>query len=151
LRDIPNIIVQKIPGPECTITLKMNFSQLLKGQKFGFMVLGLDYSSLIIEHSDTSFCLYQTIDHEGEDLRSERIEDRVSLSGSALYLKLAIADSAVCRFYYSVNGSNFHEIGKAFKAREGRWIGARIGMTCMCAKSPMQGNGFVDVDWIRFH
>ncbi len=33
----------------------------------------------------------------------------------------------MCRFYYSLDGKRYAAAGEPFKARAGKWIGAKIG------------------------
>jgi hypothetical protein len=44
-----------------------------------------------------------------------------------LYLRITVGRRGVS-FSYSKDGSRFTEIGEPFKAREGRWIGAKVGL-----------------------
>ena len=37
---------------------------------------------------------------------------------------------ATCNFSYSLDGKKFESFGAPFRAREGQWIGAKVGMFC---------------------
>ena len=53
-----------------------------------------------------------------------------------------------CRFAYSLDGKKFKNAGEEFKMREGKWIGAKIGLVCV----EPDGNtdrGWVEADWFR--
>ncbi|HNQ15673.1 MAG TPA: glycoside hydrolase, partial [Pyrinomonadaceae bacterium] len=56
---------------------------------------------------------------------------------------------AVCRFSFSTDGKTFTNAGEAFKAREGRWIGAKIGYF-FARPTKFNDSGTADIDWIRF-
>jgi hypothetical protein len=65
-----------------------------------------------------------------------------------------VEEGALCQFSYSEDGQTFTPIGREFRAREGHWIGAKIGLFCI---NPNQesgrqepGRGFVDVAWFHF-
>jgi pectinesterase len=45
-----------------------------------------------------------------------------------VHLRATVGDSARVRFSYSLDGEHFTPIGEPFRAREGKWIGARIGL-----------------------
>ena len=54
---------------------------------------------------------------------------------------------AYCRFSYSLDGKKFTEAGTLFKARQGKWIGAKVGMFSVTPHG--KERGWVDVDWFR--
>jgi hypothetical protein len=72
-----------------------------------------------------------------------------SLAGKAITLRVSVGMGALCQFSYSEDGQTFTPIGRDFRARQGHWIGAKIGLFCI---NPSQepGRGFVDVAWFRF-
>ena len=40
-------------------------------------------------------------------------------------------------------------VGETFTARQGKWIGAKVGLFCV---TPNEGNrGWADVDWFRMN
>ena len=69
--------------------------------------------------------------------------------GRDLYLRVVVHRDANCIFSYSTDGKAFTEVGDPFKAREGKWIGAKIGFFFT---RPVRFNdaGSVDIDWFRF-
>ena len=48
---VPNLILQKFPAPEFTVTTKVDFSKLATGQKTGLIIMGMDYSYLAVERT----------------------------------------------------------------------------------------------------
>lgn len=65
-----------------------------------------------------------------------------------IYLRVAVREGAKCQFSYSLDGQQFQPIGTEFQAREGRWIGAKVGLFCTRA-SKTNDAGAADVDWFR--
>ena len=64
-----------------------------------------------------------------------------------IYLRMNVKDG-VCKFSYSLDGKKFKEAGEAFKMKEGKWIGAKIGFVSV----EPDGNtdrGWVEADWFR--
>jgi hypothetical protein len=41
-----------------------------------------------------------------------------------------VEPDAGCRFSYSLDGRKFTSLGASFTAREGKWIGAKMGFFC---------------------
>jgi hypothetical protein len=55
---------------------------------------------------------------------------------------------ATAQFSYSVDGASFADVGAPFRVREGRWVGARVGLFAHRAAGAPAG-GFADVDFFR--
>ena len=71
------------------------------------------------------------------------------MSANEFYLRLTVKAGAICTFSYSLDGNSFTNVGEPFKAREGRWIGAKVGFFY---NRPAKFNdaGSADIDWFRF-
>ena len=150
LWDIPNLLLQKVPAPEFTATMKFTFkpNPQIKGERTGLVMMGQDYATLTIENTAGGLVLSQT-----ECLRAERgtpevINATATLKDPTVYLRVTVKSGMVCTFSYSADGNKFTELGKAFQAKEGRWIGAKVGMFC---SRPVRNNdgGQIEVDWFR--
>ena len=61
-----------------------------------------------------------------------------------IYLRVKVSDGGLCRFSYSTDGRKWHECPGAFKARQGKWIGARIGI--FSVQPHDTDRGWVDID-----
>ena len=64
----------------------------------------------------------------------------------SFYAKIEI----IClTFAYSLDGKKYTTVGESFTARQGKWIGAKVGLFCV---TPNEGNrGWADVDWFRMN
>ena len=67
---------------------------------------------------------------------------------ACLYLRVSVRDTVLCKFSYSIDNRQFHEVGTPFKAREGGWIGAKVGLF-MVRRNNTNDAGSIDVDWFR--
>ena len=68
----------------------------------------------------------------------------------SVYLRVQVAEEGMCRFAYSLDGQTFTPCGKPFKARQGKWIGAKVGFVCVEPHAePAVNRGWMDVDWFR--
>lgn len=54
-----------------------------------------------------------------------------------------------CNFSYSLDGKKFRLLGETFQAREGKWIGAKVGTFCTRPAIRTNDGGWTDVDWFR--
>jgi beta-xylosidase len=145
---VPNLLLQKFPAPEFTVTTKLDFSKLAEGEETGLVVMGQSYSYLAVEKTSSGCRLIKMSckDARGGDREVE--ESNVSIPSDSVILRVKVAEGAVCDFSYS-RGTEFTKIGETFTAREGRWIGAKVGLFCL-AKSVQQKSGYADFDWFRF-
>jgi hypothetical protein len=49
---------------------------------------------------------------------------------------------------YSTDGENYTEAGEPFTAREGMWIGAKVGFFAL-RNGFINDAGSIDIDWFR--
>jgi beta-xylosidase len=146
---VPNLLLQKPPAPDCTITTKLDFRKLAAGERAGLIVMGIDYSYLAVERTSTGFRLVKVACRDAEHAGEEIVEgEAASLSGSGL-LRVKVTSGAVCEFSFSRDGKEFVSLGKSFTAREGKWIGAKVGLFCS-APGQTKAPGHTDFDWFRF-
>ena len=54
----------------------------------------------------------------------------------------------MCQFSFSTDGKTFTNAGVPFKAREGKWIGAKAGLF-FTRPTKTNDAGTADVDWFR--
>lgn len=149
LWDVPNLLLQKIPAPTFTATMKVTLTpdKRYNGERTGLVVMGLDYAVLALEKTDEGFRLSENECHKADKGKPEVENASVMIPDSTAYLRVKMADG-VCNFSYSLDGKKFKNIGKPFTAREGKWIGAKIGTFCTRPKVANDG-GRADIDWFR--
>ena len=63
------------------------------------------------------------------------------------YLRVKVGKNGDCHFHYSLDGKKFQPAGESFTARQGKWIGAKVGLF---STAPFgKDSGWVDADWFR--
>ncbi|HQU73614.1 MAG TPA: glycoside hydrolase 43 family protein [Calditrichia bacterium] len=145
---VPNILAQKIPGPQFTATVKLDGANLKAAESAGLVMLGLDYAALALTSSEEGYRLNLIVCENADQGFSGQSTGGVLLTSGLVYLRAVFSEDAKCRFSFSVDGSNFIKIGEPFSVREGRWIGAKIGLFALSAQETGM-KGFADVDWFR--
>lgn len=151
LWDVPNLLLQKTPAEEFVATMKLKFVPAAgyKGERTGLLVMGLDYGGLILENRVEGIVLSQ-VECKGADKGGvEKENASVSLTAGWVYLRAEFNKQAVCQFSYSTDGKTYHAVGDSFQAKEGKWIGAKIGTFCTRPAVVVNDGGWVDVDWFR--
>ena len=64
-----------------------------------------------------------------------------------IYLQVKIEKGGIYHFYYSLDGKKYKAIGMPFTARQGKWIGAKVGLFSTTPYG--KERGWVDADWFR--
>ena len=158
--EVPNLLLQKFPAEEFVVTSKLKVSAKDDGQLSGMIVMGWDYSWLGLEKQGERFLLRQSVCKDAEQGNPEQVTTLAVLEPSRIfeagmypnyereiYIKVRVMKEAYCRFSYSLDGKTFMDIGSVFKARQGKWIGAKVGMFSVTPHG--KERGWLDVDW--FH
>lgn len=158
--EVPNLLMQKFPAEEFTATAKLKVSAKDDGQLSGLIVMGWDYSWIGVERQGEKFLLKQAICKDAEQGNLEQVSTLAVLEPSKkfeaglfpnfereIYIRVRVGKEAYCRFSYSLDGKKFTEAGTLFKARQGKWIGAKVGIFSVTPHG--KERGWVDVDW--FH
>ena len=145
---VPNLLLQKFPAPEFTGTTKLDCGKLAVGAKAGLVVMGQSYAYVAVEKTSSGVRLAKMTCRDARGGDRETADGSVELTGESILLRVAVADDAVCRFGYSIDGKTFASLGQPFIAQPGRWIGAKVGLFCL-GGSEMQKGGYADFDWFR--
>jgi beta-xylosidase len=158
LWDAPALMLQKLPAPSFTATAQYEFRPGAAGERAGLVVFGLDYAYVAIEKTETGLRIVQRVCQKADKGTGEQTIDSASVTDPRVTFRVEIKPEnprdaipkVLCSFSYSSDGSSFRTLGNVFVAREGLWVGAKIGMFAS-ADSHETTPGFVDVDWFRLH
>lgn len=158
--EVPNLLMQKFPAEKFTAIVKLKVSAKDDGQLSGLIIMGWDYSWIGVEKQGEKFLLKQAVCKDAEQGNLEQVSTLVVLEPSRkfaaglfpnyereIFIRVHVDKGAYCRFSYSLDGKKFTEVGTLFKARQGKWIGAKVGMFSVTPHG--KERGWVDVDWFR--
>ena len=146
--DVPNLLLQKFPAPSFTVSTKVTFTARNDGEKTGLVVMGLDYSYLSVQKKQDGLYISQTICQNADKGSPEKETSGAKLDGSTFWLRVRVQENAVCGFSFSTNGKTYVPLGQPFNARQGRWIGAKVGIFAV-GKGAASEMGYADYDWFR--
>lgn len=160
LWEVPNLLLQKTPADKFTATTKIRFTSKDQNQTGGLLMMGLDYSGLVVKRVGNDFQLLQ-ISCKSADKGKPQTEQLIAtLKPTAvdqidyqpgthidIYMRMSVNDGKM-HFSYSLDGKKYTRCGTEFTMREGKWIGAKIGFV---AYEPGQktNRGWIDADWFR--
>jgi beta-xylosidase len=148
LWNAPNLLLQKFPADKFTATAKVTLAPRFEGEKFGLIVMGLDYSYLAVTNRAGKLFVSQASATSADKGTPERETTGVELKDRIVYLRVKVENEAMCQFSFSEDGKNFAPVGYAFKAREGKWIGAKMGLF-FTRNGKFNDSGSAEVDWFR--
>jgi beta-xylosidase len=145
---VPNLLLQKFPAPEFSATAKLNFDARFDGEEIGMVVMGIDYGSIALVKNQSGLEIRTLYCKQADKAGKEEITGSYPIESSLIYFKVQVTKGAVCNFSYSTDGETFKSVGQPFKAREGRWIGAKVGFYAL-RNGVINDAGSADIDWFR--
>lgn len=156
LWNVANLLLQKMPAPNFSATTRLEFMPQSPGEKAGLVVFGMDYASITIEQSDEGYRVVQTVCVKAEKGSPEETGASALVPSPGLFLRVTvrlenereIVPKVLCSFSYSVDGKQFTALGKEFVAKEGQWVGAKVGVFALAGVAATKP-GYVDFDWFR--
>ena len=158
--EVPNLMLQKTPADKFTATAKIRFTAKDQNQFGGLIMMGLDYSALVVKRVGDEFQLQRITCKNADKGKPETVDVIATLKPTEvdtidyqpgihedIYLRMKV-DGGKCRFYYSLDGRKYKDAGTEFAMREGKWIGAKMGF--VAAEPAGKANrGWIDADWFR--
>ena len=122
LYDVSNLLLQKTPAKDFTVTTKLTFSPSTKykGERTGLLVMGLDYAGLILENGADGITLSQVACRKADKGTPESVVVSQPLSCQTVYLRATFRDTGrkilksegsadmivEVTFFYSLDGKN---------------------------------------------
>lgn len=158
--EVPNLLLQKFPAAEFTATAKVTFSAKEDGERGGLIVMGWDYACLSLVKQGDRFVLRQTFCYNAEQGSAEKHTDLTTFPADeliraghptakkTLYLRVKVSEGGICTFAYSTDNKKYHPCDTPFTARQGKWIGAKVGLFSVTPKAG-SSKGWLDADWFR--
>ena len=168
---VPNMLLQKTPADQFTVTTKIRFTSKADGQFGGLIMMGLDYSALVVKRvAAATFQLVQMTCKAADKGKPQTetvlatlkptLEDKTDYKPGIhedIYLRLKVSNAEagqphggkpIVHFSYSLNGKKWTDCGDDFEMRQGKWIGAKFGFVSAETDSNAD-RGWVEADWIR--
>ena len=168
--EVPNLLLQKTPADTFTVTTKVRLTSKADGQFGGLIMMGLDYSALVVKRVGSAFQLIQTTCLQADKGKPQTEQVIATLKPTAvdktdykpgihedIYLRLRVRNAQagqphggnpLVTFSYSLNGKQFTDCGTEFQMKQGKWIGAKFGF--IAAETNQKADrGWLDADWLR--
>ena len=157
---VPAMLLQKTPADVFTATTKIRLAAKAEKQYGGIVVMGRGYSSLVVERVGDMFQLQQRTCPKADTGGKETVTVLETIKPTAkdkldyhpalymdIYLRLTV-DGGKATFAYSLNGKTYKAAGEQFTMREGKWVGAKVGLYAI-DNNEKSDAGLLDADWFR--
>ena len=158
--EVPNLLLQKTPADKFTATTKLRFTSKDDNQMGGLIVMGHDYFALMLKRVKDEFLLQLVTCKSADKGTPEQVKTIATLKPTEkdkidyqpaihedIYLRVNVADGE-CNFAYSLNGKKYTAVEGSFKIKEGKWIGAKVGLAAI-EPAGKTNRGWIDADWFR--
>ena len=158
--EVPNLLLQKTPADKFTATTKLRFTSKDDNQMGGLIVMGHDYFALMLKRVKDEFLLQLVTCKSADKGTPEQVKTIATLKPTEkdkidyqpaihedIYLRVNVADGE-CNFAYSLNGKKYTAVEGNFKIKEGKWIGAKVGLAAI-EPAGKTNRGWIDADWFR--
>ncbi|HUS03035.1 MAG TPA: glycoside hydrolase 43 family protein [Chitinophagaceae bacterium] len=146
--EVPNLLLQKFPAEEFTVTTKLQFQPRLDGERTGLIIMGMSYAYVSLIKKADGIYLTQNICMQADKGNAEKENIIAKQNANIIYLKVKVSKNAVCNFSYSEDGINYKDAGESFTAQPGKWVGAKVGIFCTRI-AQTNDSGYADFDWFR--
>lgn len=148
LWDVPNLLLQKFPAEEFEATTKLTFNNRFDNEEIGFIVMGESYQYISLIQKDDELIVKVVRCENARTGGKEEIMASEKIKTNTIQFKIEVREGAICQFSYSTNGKKYTNIGDAFSAVPGRWIGAKLGYFAL-RDGMINDAGNADIDWFR--
>lgn len=129
LWDAPNLLLQKLSAERQVFTTVLTPRGTRVGDRAGLVCFGLDYAWVGVERDSVGWRIVSVRVKNAETASSEALTTEGRLpAGAAIQLRATLDTGATITFAYSVNGGPFVPLSEPFTAREGKWVGAKVGL-----------------------
>jgi beta-xylosidase len=147
--DVPNLLLQKFPASEFTVTTALQFAPAAEGEIAGLVVFGYDYALLGVRRTAEGLRLVLLVNQGANRPGAEEHEVAVvDAKDAPVYLRVTVGKDANCRFAYSYDNQAFTAIGQPFRASGEQWTGAKVGLFASAPTAAVK-TGHADFDWFR--
>ena len=160
LWEVPNLLLQKTPADNFTATTRLRFTSKADNQVGGLLVMGLDYFALTLKRVGDKFLLQLVTCKSADKGTPEQVTTIATLTPTEvdkidyqpgihkdIWLRVRVADGQCC-FSYSTNGKKYQDAGQSYTMKEGKWIGAKVGLMAI-EPAGKTNRGWIDADWFR--
>ena len=157
----PNTLTQRMEGPTCSGSVKLDLSKMKDGDCAGFSAFNSDAGILMVKKNGRKLVLTlneQSVKLSEREKKVEQVADKVidtvPLTSPVLWLRINADFNVgrdVAQFYYSTDGEQWTQLGGDYKLRfdwQRFFMGSKFAIFNYATK---RLGGYVDVDCFDYH
>lgn len=148
--EVPNLLLQKLPAEEFFATAALRCKLRHNGEEAGMIVMGRDYQYISVKRFEDKLWVRVVRCIDADTRATEEVIFEEEWSDGNIVFGVRVAPGAVCTFSYGADNKVLREAGEHFTAREGMWIGAKIGFFAL-RDGFINDAGYTDIDWFRLN
>ena len=146
LCDISNLLLQKWPAPEFSITTCLQLEQMKDGDVAGLVSLGGCYTALAVQKINGKMQLQQ---RTGNWTKDDEIRTGLGeWNSDVIYMQMKVEKETYRTFYVGTTEENLQPVGQMVEATPGRWVGVKDGLFAINEQG-MEG-GLVAADYFVY-
>lgn len=142
LCDISNLLLQKWPAPEFTITACLHLENLAESDVAGMVSLGGRYTALALQRKDGALLLQQRTGNWEKDDEERTVLE--TWKGDTVWLRMRVEQEETVCFEIGCGEEAFRPVGEAVQATPGRWVGVKAGLFAINEKGKEGGACKID-------
>lgn len=136
----PNLLLQKFPAATFVMETTLELPPGHPTLHAGLIVMGMEYAALDVLRDVEGYLVRLRASSEGGEC--------LVVTGPSVTLQVQVGAGGICRFGVVREQGEFYQIGQAFTARPGKWIGAKVGLFCI-STDMFQLAGHADFECFR--
>lgn len=129
LCDVPNLLLQKWPAPEFTVTACLRLEEMKDGDVCGMVSLGGRYDSILVSKQEGRLSLHQRTGLFAD--RKETDTELKAFSANRVYIRMRVEAESRISWEAGDSQDSLHPLGEATEAAPGRWVGVKAGLTAI--------------------
>lgn len=137
----PSLLLQKFPARSFSVETCLDLAATAAGTEAGIVITGNVTAALALRANGAQRQIVLRVDGQ-EQLLGESMSATVKL-------QVTVHDGGHCDFHLVDGDGQGRTLLKGFQAREGKWIGAKLGLYCLTV-GPRNSGGWADFDYFRF-
>lgn len=162
--EVPNLWMMKFPAENFIFETEVEISSKVdeNGVSSGIIVMGHDYCRLGLTTAGNDFVLQMITCNEAESGSKEKCENIAVITPEEIYkagitdnmkcsisFRITVEQGGLCHFAYSKNGKDFITLNESFQAKQGKWIGAKIGFYSIMPNN-LHDRGWIDIKSVNY-
>ncbi|MDP0498813.1 MAG: family 43 glycosylhydrolase [Verrucomicrobiota bacterium JB022] len=140
----PALLMQKASGEAFFATVPVELSPGREAVTAGLTIFGRDYAWLGLVRGQNGTQLVHAECLQADNGKPEQRKVVLEDAPDRIWLRALWNEAGErCAFAYSVDGEAYQTLDSTFQAREGRWVGAKVGIFCT---APGASQAFAEFD-----